>query len=124
MLLNCGHQTSPRTLEISRREHPTSNIEHPMRGAEGLGVGIGIFSSFHDRVALGGLNAGEENPDQRIGFAEHEWQRLIITQKSLCLRNSMVIGMGSAEYGAEVREENGVRRRFPLLGAYLYPESR
>ena len=32
-----------------------------MRGAEGLGVGIGMFSSFNDRVALGGLNAGEEN---------------------------------------------------------------
>jgi hypothetical protein len=40
----------------------------------------------------------------------------IIAEKSLCLRNSTTKRMGSAEYGAEVREENGVRRRFPLLG--------
>jgi hypothetical protein len=40
----------------------------------------------------------------------------IIAEKSLCLRNSTTKRMGSAEYGAEVREENGVRWRFPLLG--------
>ena len=56
-----------------------------MRGAEGLGVGIGMFSSFNDRVALGGLNAGEENPDQLIGFAEHQWQRGALHYPTLVL---------------------------------------
>jgi hypothetical protein len=28
----------------------------------------------------------------------------------------MAIGMGSDEYGADIREKNAVRRRFPLLG--------
>jgi hypothetical protein len=58
---NIQHSTSNIQHPTFNIQHPTSNIQHPMRGAEGLGVGIGMFWSFNDRVALGGLNAGEEN---------------------------------------------------------------